>query len=180
MQPPASRVCLLTLLANATSLLQDFAASQRHSAGAQIGQRRTLLPQATAPTPVPPTPLHRTSVSPRAPSGALSFQRRVFAGNPNHRRGFPAPGPEKHHEHRFANTPFQKSKERMLGFWGVPKAEIRARIMSISRVLGAEKPATKRPRSYMEGPCGRKLSIMSTVLPNTPSQKSKGQMWRAS
>ena len=27
----------------------------------------------------------------------------------------------------------------------------------------------------MEGPCGRKLSIMSTVLPNTPSQKSKEQ-----
>ena len=48
--------------------------------------------------------------------------------------------------------------------------------MSISRALGAEKPAAKRPRSYMEGPCGRKLSIMSTVLPNTPSQKSKGQM----
>ena len=48
--------------------------------------------------------------------------------------------------------------------------------MSISRVLGAEKPAAKRPRSYMEGSCGRKLSIMSTVLPNTPSQKSKEQM----
>ena len=48
--------------------------------------------------------------------------------------------------------------------------------MSISRALGAEKPAAKRRRSYMEGPCGRKLSIMSTVLPNTPSQKSKAQM----
>ena len=48
--------------------------------------------------------------------------------------------------------------------------------MSISRALGAEKPAAKRPRSYMEGRCGRKLSIMSTVLPNTPSQKSKEQM----
>ena len=44
------------------------------------------------------------------------------------------------------------------------------------KALGAEKPAAKRPRSYMEGPCGRKLSIMSTVLPNTPSQKSKEQM----
>ena len=48
--------------------------------------------------------------------------------------------------------------------------------MSISRALGAEKPAAKRPRSYMEGPCGRKLSIMSTGLPNTPSQKSKEQI----
>ena len=48
--------------------------------------------------------------------------------------------------------------------------------MSISRALGAEKPAAKRPRSYMEGPCGRKLSIMSTGLPNTPSQKSKDQI----
>ena len=48
--------------------------------------------------------------------------------------------------------------------------------MSISRALGAEKPAAKRPRSYMEGLCGRKLSIMSTVLPNTPSQKSREQM----
>ena len=48
--------------------------------------------------------------------------------------------------------------------------------MSISRALGAEKPAAKRPRSYMEGCCGRKLSILSTVLPNTPSQKSKEQM----
>ena len=48
--------------------------------------------------------------------------------------------------------------------------------MSISRVLEAEKPAAKRPRSYMDGPCGRKLSIMGTVLPNTPSQKSKEQI----
>ena len=30
--------------------------------------------------------------------------------------------------------------------------------MSISRGLGAEKPATKRPRSYMEGPRGGKAS----------------------
>ena len=30
--------------------------------------------------------------------------------------------------------------------------------MSTSRVLGAEKPATKRPRSYMEGPRGGKAS----------------------
>ena len=43
--------------------------------------------------------------------------------------------------------------------------------MSISR----EKPAAKRPRSYMAGPCGRKLSIMSTVFAQHPSQKSKEQ-----
>ena len=30
--------------------------------------------------------------------------------------------------------------------------------MSTSRPLGAEKPATKRPRSYMEGPRGGKAS----------------------
>ena len=70
--------------------------------------------------PVPPTPLHRTSVSPRAPSGTLSFQRRVFAGNPHHRRGFPALGrpPKSIMSTVLPNTPFQKSKERMLGFWG--------------------------------------------------------------
>ena len=48
--------------------------------------------------------------------------------------------------------------------------------MSISRALGADKPAAKRPRSYMERLCGRKLSIMSIILPNTPSQKSKKQI----
>ena len=47
--------------------------------------------------------------------------------------------------------------------------------MSTSRASGAEKPAAKRPRSYMDGPCNRKLSIMSTVLP-TPSPKSKEQI----
>ena len=57
------------------------------------------------------------------------------------------------------NTPFPQSKRadvRLLG--GLPEAGIRARIMSISRALGAEKPATKRPISYMEGFCDRKLS----------------------
>ena len=44
--------------------------------------------------------------------------------------------------------------------------------MSISRALGAEKPAAKRPRSYMEGLCGRKLSIMSTVLPISRIQRT--------
>ena len=111
--------------------------------------------------------------------GTLSFRRRVFAGNPHHRRGFPVPQaapPKSIKSTVLPNTPFPKSKERMLGCWGVPEAGIRARIMSISGALGAEKPAAKRPRSYMDGPCGRKLSIMSTVLPNTPSQKSKEQI----
>ena len=31
--------------------------------------------------------------------------------------------------------------------------------MSISRALGAEKPATKRPRSYMEGPRSGKTKL---------------------
>ena len=39
------------------------------------------------------------------------------------------------------NASFPKSKQRMLGCWGVPEAGIRARIMSISRAFGAEKPA---------------------------------------
>ena len=42
-------------------------------------------------TAMPPTPLHRTSVSPRTLSGTLSFRRRVFAGNPHDRRRFPVP-----------------------------------------------------------------------------------------
>ena len=72
-------------------------------------------------TAVPPTPLHRTSVSPRALSGTLSFRRRVFAGNPHHRRGFSVPQaapPEKHHEHCFAQHPrskIQRADVRLLG-----------------------------------------------------------------
>ena len=131
-----------------------YIAAAGHSPSSAMGQ-----------TAVPPTPLHRTSVSPRALSWTLSFRRRVFAGNPHHRRGFPVPQaapPKSIMSTVLPNTPFPKSKERMLGCWGVPEAGIRARIMSIS--------------SYMEGPFGRKLSIMSTGLPNTPSQKSKDQM----
>ena len=142
-----------------------YVAAAGHSPSSAMGQ-----------TAVPPTPLHRTSVSLRALLGTLSFRRRVFAGNPHHRRGFPVPqaAPQKSIMSTvLPNTPFPKSKERMLGCWGVPEAGIRARIMSISRALGA---AAKRPRSCMGGPCGRKLSIMSTVLPNTPSQKSKEQL----
>ena len=40
--------------------------------------------------------------------------------------------------------------------------------MSISRALGAEKPATKRPRSYMEGPRSGK----------TNCKKSKKTIWK--
>ena len=72
-------------------------------------------------TAVPPTPLHRTSVSPRALSGMLIFRRRVFAGNPHHRRGFPVPQaapPKSIMSTVLPNTPFPKSKEQMLGCWG--------------------------------------------------------------
>ena len=72
-------------------------------------------------TAVPPTPLHRTSVSPRALSGTLSFRRRVFAGNPHHRRGFPVPQaapPKSIMSTVLPNTPIPRSKERMLGCWG--------------------------------------------------------------
>ena len=80
---------------------------------------------------------------------------------------------------RFIGPPFLPGRSRGRSASGDAfshEAGIRARIMSISKALGAEKPAAKRPRSYMEGPFGRKLSIMSTGLPNTPSQKSKDQM----
>ena len=70
---------------------------------------------------VPPTPLHRTSVSPWALSGTLSFRRCVLAGNPHHRRGFPVPQaapPKSIMSTVLPNTSFPKSKERMLGCWG--------------------------------------------------------------
>ena len=77
-------------------------------------------------TAVQPTPLHRTSVSPRALSRTLSFRRRAFAGNPHHRRGFPVPqaAPQKSiMSTLLPNTPIPRSKERMLSFGGVRKAE---------------------------------------------------------
>ena len=130
-------------------------------------------------TAVPPTPLHRTSVSPGPSWGRPASGDAFLQEIPTTGEDFRCPGrpPEKHHEHRFAQHPLskiQRADVRLLG--GVPEAGIRARIMSISRALGAEKPAAKRPRSYMDEPCGRKLSIMSTVLPNTPSQKSQEQI----
>ena len=86
-----------------------YVAAAGHSPSSAMGQ-----------TAVPPTPLHRTSVSPRAISGTLIFRRRVFAGNPHHRRGFPVPqaAPPKHHEHRFAQHPLskiQRADVRLLG-----------------------------------------------------------------
>ena len=87
-----------------------YVAAAGHSPSSAMGQ-----------TAVPPTPLHRTSVFPRALPGTLSFRRRVFAGNPHHRRGFPVPQaapPESIMSTVLPNTPFPKSKERMLGCWG--------------------------------------------------------------
>ena len=72
-------------------------------------------------TAMPPTPLHRTSVSPRALSGTLSFRRRIFAGNPHDRRRFPVPQaapPKSIMSTVLPNTPFPKSKQRMSGCWG--------------------------------------------------------------
>ena len=63
-----------------TNRATPYVAAAGHSPSSAMGQ-----------TAVPPTPLHRTSVSPRALLGSLSFRRRVFAGNPHHRRGFPVP-----------------------------------------------------------------------------------------
>ena len=103
-------------------------------------------------TAVPPTQLHRTSVSLRATSVTITFRKRVFAGNPHHRRGFrcPKPPPEKHHEHRFAQHPLSKIQKADVRVLGGYLGKRRARIMSISRVLEAEMPAAKRPRRYMK------------------------------
>ena len=88
-----------------------YVAAAGHSPSSAMGQ-----------TAMPPTPLHRTSVSPQALSGTLSFRRHVFAGNPHHRRGFPVPqaAPAKNIMSTvLPNTPFPKSKGgRMLGCWG--------------------------------------------------------------
>ena len=86
-----------------------YVAAAGHSPSSAMGQ-----------TAVPPTPLHRTSVSPWPVLGTLSFRRRVFAGNPHHRRGFPVPQadpPKSIMSTVLPNTPFPKSKARMLGCW---------------------------------------------------------------
>ena len=158
---------------------------QRGVEPVKVGQRPTLLPPATALALLwGERPCRRPRfIGPPFLPGALGdahlLETRFRRKSPPQERISSAPGrpPEKHHEHRFAQHPvskIQRADVRLLG--GLPEAGIRARIMSISRALGAKKPAAKRPRSYMEGPCGRKLSIMSTVLPNTPSQESKEQM----
>ena len=54
------------------------------------------------------------------------------------------------------NTPSQKSKEQMLSFFGGYVKQNKGAHHEHQQGLGAEKPATKRPRSYMEGlPCAR-------------------------
>ena len=102
---------------------------------------------AMGPTPVPPTPLHRTSASPRAPSGTISFQRRVFAGNPYHRREFPVPQaapPKSIMSTVLPNTPFQKSKEQMLGFCGYLRQNKGAH-HEHQQGLGSRKASRKTP-----------------------------------
>ena len=154
----ASYSALLGLAALAAAIKAGNVAAACHSPSSAMGQ-----------TAVPPTSLHRTAVSPRALFGDAQLpETRCRRKSPPQERISSAPGAQ----HPLSKI--QRAGVRLLG--GVPEAGIRARIMSISRALGAEKPTAKRPRSYMEGPCGRKLSIMSTGLPNTPSQKSKGQM----
>ena len=96
-------------LAQPLNRATPYIAAAGHSPSSAMGQ-----------TAVPPTPLHRTSVSPWALSGTLSFRRCVFAGNPR-RRGFPVPQaapPKSIMNTVLPNTSFPKSKERMLGCWG--------------------------------------------------------------
>ena len=77
-------------------------------------------------TAVPPTPLHRTSVSPRALSDAQLPETRFRRKSSPKERNSSAPGrpPEKHHEHRFAQHPLskiQRADVRLLG--GYPRQE---------------------------------------------------------
>ena len=68
-------------------------------------------------TAVPPTPLHGTSVSPgRSQGRSDSFRRK----SPAQERISSAPGrpPKSIMSTVLPNTPFPKSKERMLGCWG--------------------------------------------------------------
>ena len=55
--------------------------------------------------------------------------------------------------------------------------------MSTSRALGAEKPATKRPRSYMEGPRGGKASCKKSkkmyMVAASPKKEGGGARVRA-
>ena len=67
-----------------------------------------------------------------------------------------------HLEHLFAQHPLSTIQRTDVRFLGGTSGRIRARIMSISRALGAEKPATKRLRSYVEGLLGGKASCKTS------------------
>ena len=88
-----------------------YIAAAGHSPSSAMGQ-----------TAVPPTPLHRTSVSPRAlPEDAQLPETRFRRKSPPKERISSAPAgrpPEKHHEHRFAQHPdskIQRADVRLLG-----------------------------------------------------------------
>ena len=86
-----------------------YVAAAGHSPSSAMGQ-----------TAVPPTPLHRTSVSPRALRGRSASGDTFSQEIPTTRKDFqcPRPPPEKHHEHRFAQHPLskiQRADVRLLG-----------------------------------------------------------------
>ena len=71
-------------------------------------------------TPVPPIPLHRTSVSPWRPRGRSASReallREIRTTGEDFRR--PRPPPEKHHEHHFAQHPVSKTQRADVRFLG--------------------------------------------------------------
>ena len=86
-----------------------YVAAAGHSPSSAMGQ-----------TAVPPTPLHRTSVSPPPGLGDAQLpETRFCRKSPPQERISSAPGrPEKHHEHRFAQHPLskiQRADVRLLG-----------------------------------------------------------------
>ena len=87
-----------------------YVAAAGHSPSSAMGQ-----------TAVPPTPLHRTSVSPPGALGdAQLAETRFRRKSPPQERSPSAPGrpPKSIMSTVLPNTPFPKSKERMLGCWG--------------------------------------------------------------
>ena len=86
-----------------------YVAAAGHSPSSAMGQ-----------TAVPPTPLHRTSVSPRALLGRSASGDAFLQENPTTGEDFqcPRPPPEKHHEHHFAQhhlSKIQRAYVRLLG-----------------------------------------------------------------
>ena len=63
-----------------------------------------------------------------------------------------------HHEHRFAQHPLSKIQRTDVKLLGGYVKQNKGAHHEHQQTLGAEKPATKRPRSYMEGPRGGKAS----------------------